>query len=168
MSETVNVTRQLVSAPLPQIVESLGKSIAQAQAALDLNSINLAKELVDTKVEIAGEAFSLLALGFAPAFYAFTEATVEAKLSFSMQEETETSVNVGVTAGGGAGFVMFAASVEVGYARKFQVSSEGTSSLAARLVSLPPPDIFTTILRRAADRPVPDGPSPPPAPTPTP
>ena len=34
MSETVSVTRSLVSAPLPQIIERLGLAIAQAQSAL--------------------------------------------------------------------------------------------------------------------------------------
>ncbi len=39
MSETTTVTRSLVSAPLPQIIERLGLSFAQAQAALDNNSV---------------------------------------------------------------------------------------------------------------------------------
>jgi len=35
----------------------------------------------------------------------------------------------------------------VGYARKFSVSAEGQSSLAARLVSLPPPDGLLELMR---------------------
>ena len=151
MAETVQVTRSLLSAPLPQIVERLGISIAQAQAALDANSVKIAKEMVDTKVKLGDEEFSLLALGFVPTFYAFTEATVEAKLSFSMAETTEVGVKVGASVAGGAGFIMVAASVDVSYSRKFSVSSEGSSSLAARIVSLPPPDQLTEILRRLAD-----------------
>ena len=151
MSKTPQVTRSLLSAPLPQIVERLGISIAQAQSALDANSVNIAKEMVDTKVEIGGEEYNLLSLGFVPTFYAFTEATVEAKLSFSMSESTEIGVKVGASVSGGVGFVMVAASVDVSYARKFSVSSEGSSSIAARIVSLPPPDQLIAILRRAAD-----------------
>ena len=151
MADTVQVTRALLSAPLPQIVEQLGISIAQAQAALDANSVKIAKEMVDTKVKLGDEEFSLLALGFVPTFYAFTEATVEAKLSFSMAETTEFGVKVGASIGGGIGFVMVAASVDVSYSRKFSVSSEGSSSLAARIVSLPPPEQLTEILRRLAD-----------------
>jgi hypothetical protein len=151
MSETVQVTRSLLSAPLPQIIERLGMSIAQAQSALDENSVKIAKELVSTKAEIAGKEYSLLALGFTPTFYAFTEATVEAKLSFSMSETTELGVSVGASVSGGAGFIMVAASVDVSYSRKFSVSSEGSSSIAARIVSLPPPEQLTEILRAAAD-----------------
>ena len=150
MPEVAQVTRSLMSAPLPQIIEQLGLSIARAQSALDVNSVEVAKSMAEAEVEIGDETFNLLSLGFAPTFYAFTEATVEAKLSFSMSETTETSVDVHVGASGGVGFVMVAASVDVGYARKFSVSSEGQSSIAARIVSLPPPDRLTEVLRRHA------------------
>ena len=136
MSETTTVTRSLVSAPLPQIIERLGLSIAQAQAALDNNSVKVAQAMAETPVELGGQTYNLLTLGFTPSFYAFTEATVEAKLSFSMTETTETSVSAGVTAKVNYGVVMVAASVDVSYARKFSVSAEGSSSIAARLTSM--------------------------------
>lgn len=148
MSEVNRTTRALLSAPLPDIIKQLGISIAEAQMALDSNSVQIAQEMSQTEVEIGDDTYNLLSLGFVPSFYAFTEATVEAKLSFSMSESTETSVNVGVQVGGGTPFFMAAASVDVGYARKFSVSSEGMSSIAARLVSLPPPEIFIERLKR--------------------
>ena len=151
MSETTTVTRSLVSAPLPQIIERLGLSIAQAQAALDNNSVKVAQAMAETPVELGGQTYNLLTLGFTPSFYAFTEATVEAKLSFSMSETTETSVSAGVTAKVNYGVVMVAASVDVSYARKFSVSAEGSSSIAARLVSLPAPEAFNEVLRRLYD-----------------
>lgn len=147
MSVVPAVTRSLMSAPLPQIIEKLGSSIAQAQQALDTNSVAIAKEMSETEVEIGDKTYNLLSLGFTPAFYAFTEATVEAKLSFTMTESTETSINVGASVGVSYGVFMAAATVDVGFARKFSVSSEGASSIAARLVSLPPPDIFLQLLR---------------------
>jgi hypothetical protein len=150
MSTTARVTHSLLSAPLPQIIERLGISIAEAQAALDKNSVKIAGEMVKTKVEIGESEYNLIALGFTPTFYAFTEATVEAKLSFTMTESSEFGISVGAQAGGFAGPVMFAASVDVSYARKFSVSAEGSSSIAARIVSLPAPDILTEILRREA------------------
>jgi hypothetical protein len=151
MSAATEVTRSLVSAPLPQIIEQLGLSIAKAQAALDNNSVAIAKEMSETEVEIGGDNFNLISLGFLPTFYAFTEATVEAKLSFSMQESTEFGLKVGAKAEVNVGIVMVAASVDVSYARKFSVSSEGASSIAARLVSLPCPDQLSEILRRQTD-----------------
>lgn len=152
MAETPSVTRSLVTAPLPQIIEKLGLAIAQAQYALDSNSIELTKAMAETEVEIGAEKYNLLTLGFLPSFYSFSEATVEAKLSFTMTETTETSVAVGVSAGVSYGVFMAAASIDVSYARKFSVSTEGASSIAARLVSLPAPDIFTQVLKREYEK----------------
>ncbi len=148
MSETVQVTRALVTAPLPQIIEKLGASIAEAQFALDKNSVEVAKLMSETEVEIGGDTYNLLSLGFQPSFYSFTEATVEAKLSFTMTESTEKSVAIGVQVGVNYKVFMAAASIDVAYARKFSVSQEGASSIAARLVSLPPPDVFNQLLKR--------------------
>jgi hypothetical protein len=152
--ETPSVTRALVTAPLPQIIEKLGLAIAQAQYALDTNSVEVAKTMSQTEVEIGDETYNLLSLGFQPSFYSFTEATVEAKLSFTMTESTETSVAVGVRAGVNVGVFMAAASVDVSYARKFSVSAEGSSSIAARIVSLPPPDVLNQLLKRKFETPV--------------
>jgi hypothetical protein len=48
--------------------------------------------------------------------------------------------------------VMVGASVSVNYARKFSVTADGQSSIAARLVSLPPPEQFDAVLRKLAQR----------------
>ena len=129
------------------IIEKLGLAVAEAQRALDENSIQIAQSMADTEVTVAGGQYNLLALGFMPSFYAFTEATVESKMSFTMMEEKSFSVggSVGVNVG------VFAASVDISYARKFSVEAEGASSIAARMVSLPPPE---TLMRLLKDLPV--------------
>ena len=154
MSDVPAVTRQLLSAPLPDIIQKLGIAVAQAQQALDANSVATAQEMATAEVKIGEETYNLMALGFTPTFYSFTEATVEAKLSFSMTETTEFGVTTGATVGVNAGFVMVAASVSVSYARKFSVGAEGMSSIAARLVSLPPPEILENVLRKLSTKPV--------------
>jgi hypothetical protein len=108
--------------------------------------------MAETEIELGGETTNLIALGFTPTFYSFTEATVEAKLSFSMQETTELGVSVGASVSGGAGFIMVAASVNVSYARKFSVGAEGMSSIAARLVSLPPPELLEARLKTMSEK----------------
>jgi hypothetical protein len=152
MSTVPQVTRELVSAPLPQIIRGLGVAIADAQRALDENSVRTAALMADTPIEVGGENYNLLALGFTPAFYSFSEATVEAKLSFSMTETTDFGVEAKASVSGGVGMVMVGASVSVSYARKFSVTADGQSSIAARLVSLPPPEQFDALLRKLAQR----------------
>jgi hypothetical protein len=100
-SNATDVPRILLNAPLPELIERLGVSIANAQAALDRSSLAIAQAMGTTMVEIDSQPRSLLELGFVPSFYAFTEATIEAKLSFTITESTEIGVNaeVGVQVG---------------------------------------------------------------------
>tara|TARA_R110001583_G_scaffold16561_17_gene67906 strand:- start:1547 stop:2005 length:459 start_codon:yes stop_codon:yes gene_type:complete len=146
MSRTGATVREMTSAPLPDIVSSLGLAIAQGQFALDLNSAEIAKTLTTTEVEIDGKNYNLLELGFLPTFYAYTEATVEAKLSYTINESTETSIAGSASVKVRTPVVVVAATVSASYARKFSVEASGSSSIAARLVALPPPEKFLKIL----------------------
>lgn len=136
------VTNTLISAPLPMIIEKLGISIAEAQKALDENSVAMAQQMAETEITIGDNPYNLLSLGFVPSFYSFTEATVETKMSFSMKESKEFGVDAGIY----GGVAVFGAHVNISYARKFSVESKGSSSIAARLVSLPPPEILMNLL----------------------
>lgn len=143
MSAINTITDTLTNTPLPLMIEKLGMSIAQAQSALDDNTIKMISQLVDKKVEFGGKPYSLLALGFVPTFYAFTEATIEARLEFSMTESESMSVGGEVSAEIG----VVAVSVNASYARKYEQSASGASAISARLISLPPPETFLNVLR---------------------
>ena len=122
----MSVGTDLLSAPFPQMVRSLGVGIAEAQLELDLVSLKIARMMagyaVDEEdadgnplsdaeaakprflVEFAdGQKYSLLELGFTPTFYQFVDTVIELKLSISMKTETaserKTSTSQ-VTAGG--------------------------------------------------------------------
>lgn len=150
--DTINNT--ITNAPLPQVIEKLGLSIAQAQKALDMNSIAMLAELAESQITIGNVETNLLALGFVPSFYAFTEASFEAKMDFTIAE-SETfsiggSVGVELPFGGGGGSDkrgLFAASVNVSHTRKFDQEASASSSMAARMVSLPPPDRLLQFLK---------------------
>jgi|GEM_PF-451920 len=153
MSTTgTNVVKALTNAPLPLLIEKLGLAVATAQKALDENSIKLAQAMAVTPVKINGNEFNLISLGFAPTFYAFTEATVEAKLEFSLAESTSFDIGGGLEAQAG----VVAVSVSASYGRKYEMSAEGSSSIAARLVSLPAPERFNEVLTDLANNPVPE------------
>lgn len=144
MPNASSVPRTVLNAPLPEIVERLGVSIANAQAALDQNSVAVAQAMGTTTVEIGGAERNLLELGFTPTFYSFTEATIEAKLAFSVHEQTELTVGGSV----GVQLSVFAASVNASYTRKYSFEAQGSSSVAARLVSLPPPSQLMELLNQ--------------------
>ena len=66
MSTVVKTTKALTQAPLPDIIEKLGMAIAGAQFALDANSAELAKIMAETMVDVGGQEYNLLSLGFTP------------------------------------------------------------------------------------------------------
>ena len=63
-----------------------------------------------------------------------------------MSEGESIGGSVSISASGGTPFFMAAATVSASYERKFSVSAEGASSVAAKLVSLPPPEKFLEVL----------------------
>ena len=141
-----SITNTLVNAPLPLLIEKLGLSIATAQQALDQNSIALANNMAKTKVDIDGTEHNLISLGFVPTFYQFTEATLEVKLEFHLAESEDFSIGGSVGGAKKTEKGMIAASMNASYARKYEMSAEGASSMATRLVSLPPPERLKEIL----------------------
>jgi hypothetical protein len=150
--DTINNT--ITNAPLPQVIEKMGLAIAMAQKALDMNSIAMLAELAESPITIGSKETNLLALGFVPSFYAFTEASFEAKMDFTIAESDSLtiggSVGVQVPFGGGEGSEkrgFFAASVNASHTRKFDQEASASSSMAARMVSLPPPDRLLQFLK---------------------
>jgi hypothetical protein len=143
MAAIETITNTLTNSPISTIIQNMGLSVATAQAALDSNSIEMLKNLASSTVEIGGDQISLLNLGFIPSFYAFTEASFDAKMDFSMSESTSFDAS-GVLS---VQTQMVSTTVSAGYARKFDQSASASSSIAARMVSLPPPENLVTLLK---------------------
>lgn len=137
-----SITREIQNAPLPEMIKTLGIGIAEAQRALDKVSMELAKELVNTKIEMGGEEYSLLSLGFTPTFYQYVDTFFECKMSFSMMQSREFGASVSVSAGVNVGFVAVSASVSASYSQKYQYSAEASSLVRTKLVTVPNPAVF--------------------------
>lgn len=108
----MSVGTDLLAAPFPQMVRSLGVGIAEAQLELDLVSLKIARMMAGYDgdegededgnpitssqpaerkylVEFGdGHKYSLLELGFTPTFYQFVDTVIELKLSITMKSET--------------------------------------------------------------------------------
>ncbi|HLS71717.1 MAG TPA: hypothetical protein VK027_08640 [Chitinophagaceae bacterium] len=151
MADT-NIANIINNPSLTSMIEEMGKSIARAQKELDKNSIDLllkmASEEKEDLITIGGNEYSLIALGFAPSFFAFTEATFEAKLEFSMTESSEFGVGGEIK----VEKAMVAVSVNAHYARKYEQSAEGSSSIYAKMVSLPPPENLMNIVKSTLNK----------------
>jgi hypothetical protein len=143
-----SVNTMLEQSPLPQLVEGMGKAIAEAQLALDKRSIEIARLLADPIEVFPGrdgkppEKRSMLELGFTPTFYHFTETAIKARVAFSSSQTVEYSIGGSF----GAQFYVFTASVNASYSNKYSFTAEGSSEISTRIVSLPAPAPLTQLI----------------------
>jgi hypothetical protein len=143
-----DMAAMLANAPLGSLVESLGIAIANAQFAMDQNSLAILERMAAQEITLhQGDKpvkKTLLDLGFAPTFYHITEATVEARLAFSSSTSEEATVGASIRVG--SAFSMVAAQVNASYTNKYSFHAEGSSRISTRFVSLPPPAELKEIL----------------------
>ena len=153
-----SVGQELLDVPLPEMVLKLALGIAEAQKALDENSVETAQALAETEIPIVMAVtqtiaadgsvsfssadpidVSLIQIGLLPTFYQFSEATIEVTMDIKTTTSRETNIKVGVKAK--VGFSMWSASVsvDVSHNRKYGKTVHGTSRLVTKLVPVPPP-----------------------------
>lgn len=149
-STSAKVLSNIMSAPLPEMVERLGFAVASAQLAMDQNSIAIANAMAITNVGIVDREFNLIELGFTPTFYSFTEATIHVKMEFAMMEGENFTIGGDLNLDIKTDQVVFGLSINAQYSRKYEVNVEASSSITARLVSLPPPDRLKELLNEVA------------------
>ncbi len=159
-----NVGERLLEAPVPELIESLGKAIASAQYEMDATAVEIGEKLGNTTVSLRDEngkevERSLLELGFTPSFYHFQEATIEVKMTINLEVEAGARI----TRGGGEedaeedddeeeskSVIPIGSSLSLDVHGKFGFDQEGSSKITAKLVSIPSPSAFADALRRHA------------------
>jgi hypothetical protein len=134
------------------LVRMLAEGIADAQASLDRTSAELVTELANTKIEIIPrvtetinedgsiqyqpsppQQVSLLEIGVMPAFYQFSQATVEVAMDIKIVESKSES---GETKGRKS---LFADTSSLRFERKLNRDVKISSKLTATLVPVPMP-----------------------------
>jgi hypothetical protein len=150
------------------MVKAMATGIVEAQFALDMMSLQIAKVMSGADeehlVKFDDQQYSLLELGFTPTFYQFVDTIIEVKMSISMSsEETQERKKVDVdTAAGfeaGMGFLsvrgkatLNVSTVSASFASKYQYSAEGSSLMRTKLVPVPPPALLEQRVRAIVDR----------------
>lgn len=87
----------LADTSVADFIKEMGLGIAEAQQALDRNSIEQIAVLSQTTPTFSGK--SLIELGLTPPFYHYQYADLEVSLSLSLKVQTEIGVDVGVNVG---------------------------------------------------------------------
>jgi hypothetical protein len=134
---------------VPDVVETLLPNPRQVKGANgeplvddDGNPVMITGVLVQTDV---GTAFplTLLQAGVNPTFYAFTNSTIEVKMSITSTQESSNTFSVGVSVTASADFLFASGSVSshVNFtsSNKYSYSVTGSSSMSTTLAPVPPP-----------------------------
>jgi len=168
----MSIGQQLLDVPFGEMISSLGIAIAQAQQALDTNSINILKQMgekdtvslpfctveyKDNKVIIEDKPLetSMIGAGFQPTFYQFAETIIEVKIAINMSYEREYGVKSSVETSTKDARrskkeakkpIARTTTVDASYSSKYNYSAEGSSLLRTRLVPVPPNTTIADII----------------------
>lgn len=166
----MSIGQQLLDVPFGEMVSSLGMAIAQAQCALDSNSIEILKmmgeadtvtlpmvetmEYSNKKLTVIDKDFStsMIGAGFQPTFYQFAETVIEVKMAISMSQEssserkTKTTETTNKKSFWRTKSTARTTTVDATYSSKYNYSAEGSSLLRTRLVPVPPNTIIAQVI----------------------
>src|SRR6188768_2335467 len=82
----------LADASVAEFIKNLGLSIAEAQTALDENSVNQIAHFVEPREGLGGK--TLLDLGLSPAFYHYQHADISCSLQLSLRVERDFGLDL--------------------------------------------------------------------------
>lgn len=85
----------LADAEIAEFIKAMGLGIAEAQAALDANTVNQIPLFAEAQQGLGGR--SLFDLGLSPAFYHYQHADITVSLQLSLKVSKDTSVGLGLT-----------------------------------------------------------------------
>ena len=152
-----SVGQELLNVPFPAMVLKLASAIAEGQYQMDQVSMEIAKLMSKTQVQIpditnedagAYVEVSMLSAGFQPTFYQFTDTIIEVKMAISMNRSSQASVSV--TAKVGGAFIPYSASITASYSSKYSYSVEGSSLLRTKITPVPPNQFISKLYEMKA------------------
>lgn len=114
--------------PLGEVLARVGEGVAQAQRAMDLNSI-ATQTLIDNDPVLSE-------YGLQATWYHMPEVTLELKMSLALKRETKTDTSGRVLV---SRLSLLAAPHNAKVQNTLGLDVQGTSVVKARIVSIPPP-----------------------------
>ena len=176
----MSVGQELLNVPFADMVTSIATAIARSQAALDLESITILREMCDKKATPVTLPYlvmengvlkdkdvetSMIGAGFQPTFYQFAETIIEVKMAITINRETTTEKQYSgeettTTTTYGRVYsrrgltrrqvTVTSTPVDASYSNKYNYTQEGSSLLRTRLVPVPPNAIIQQQLEMRA------------------
>lgn len=130
-----------LSAPVGDLITSVGLGVARAQAELDSATVAALKEIYEN---VDDQTHALLReIGYRPTFYAIPEATGEIAVALTISGQAETSTSGGSPVPGSASATrprarMYAAPVDASYRNRYGYELQASSQLKFKIVPVPP------------------------------
>lgn len=125
-----------LSAPLGDLIAEVGRSVAEAQMAMDAATIENVRALVTASGPDDPNRL-LQQIGYQPTWYQIPEVTAEITVALTLSGSGQSSVQ-----GGGkpaaSRMRMLAAPVDASYASRYNYELKAASSLKFRIVPVPP------------------------------
>lgn len=143
-----DLVRDVLAAPLGEVIASVGRGVAEAQAALDAGSI--AQTLEIYREGGTDELRVMREIGYRPTFYSLPETTGEVRVSLNLGNAAQ-SPTTPVAATPAARMTAltqlkartvkpYVTPVNAGYANRYSYSAEASTKITFRIVPVPAPD----------------------------
>ncbi|MEX1367434.1 MAG: PASTA domain-containing protein [Nannocystaceae bacterium] len=131
-----------LSAPVGDLITSVGLGVARAQAELDSATVAALKEIYEN---VDDQTHALLReIGYRPTFYAIPEATGEIAVALTISGQAQTSSTSGGAPVPGSSSAtrprarMYAAPVDASYRNRYGYELQASSQLKFKIVPVPP------------------------------
>ena len=165
----LNVGQELLNVPFADMLASIGLAIAQSQTALDNESMDILTRMADQEnypvylpkvengqISQTPTVVSMLAAGFQPTFYQFSETMIEVKMDISVSGQATEAVwnrnSRSVVKLNNRAYLLRATPINATYTNRYNYSIEGASILKTRLVPIPPNAIMQDIIESTYDK----------------
>lgn len=128
--------KEIMAAPLGELISSIGKSVGEAQAALDAGSLAQTLEIYNS--ENKDEVLNMLkSIGYQPTFYVLPETEVEAQVSFAIASNSTNSPSMSNDISRSK---IYATPMNAGNSNRFNLDVNAMAKLKFKIVPVPPPD----------------------------
>lgn len=138
--------KDVLAAPLGELISSVGAGVAEAQAALDAASLSQTLAIYDSVNDGNAVIQSLREIGYQPTFYTIPETEVEAQISLSLSYSEQSQQN---SQGSSlSNLRIYTTPTNASVTNAFNMNIAASSKIKFKIVAVPPPASVQEAIQR--------------------
>ena len=146
-NNSLDFMKDVLAAPLGELIASIGEGVADAQAALDAGSLAQTLAIYSESEEDIELLTKLRGIGYQPTFYTLPETEVEASISLALSGKSPLS---GALEGGVTDKIMgrtkvYVSPLNASNTNKYNMNVKAMTKLKFKIVPVPPPESVADI-----------------------